>query len=273
MSTPPVTPNSVTPKAISPIHGGELGKIRAFLLDHEKLLIVLVAAIVIWVGYGKITDIIANHDNAQLQQQRLINDAQIAKNQAMLEQQQKDDAIRAKDEADRQAEAAKLQQQNAALVQANTALAAALTQRQKQDASLSLPELALRWEQLVPSAGLSTTQTGLGITPEGAHATVNELEKVPALSAELTNEQTKEANLQTMLTSSNESIGLLNQSITDRDGRIEGLNTLMVGNKKQCEDEKKVIKDAARKSKRRWFVIGFVSGFVSRQAIKSYLGF
>ena len=267
---------TVVVKSVSPKTGGELGKIRSFLVDHERLIIIVIAAIVLWFGYGKYAEIRLQHDNAVLQQQKLINDAQVAKNQAMLEQQQKDDILRAKDEADRQAEAAKLQQQNAALVQANTALAAALTQRQKTDAGLSLPELAQRWAQLVPSvpqAGLSTTPNGLAITPEGAHATVNELEKVPALTAELTNEQTKEANLQTMLTSSNESIGLLNKSITDRDGRIEGLNTLIVGNKKQCEDEKKVIKDAARKSKRRWFVIGFVSGFVSRQAIKSYLGF
>lgn len=267
------TPNTNNPKAISPVHGGEIGKIRAFLLDHEKLVIVVLAALLVWWGWGKVGDMIAAHDNAQLQQQRLVNDAQIAKNQAMLEQQQKDDILRAKDEADRQAEAAKLQQQNSALVQANTALAAALTKQQRADSQMALPELAQRWAQLVPNAGLSVSPTGLGITPEGAHATVNELEKVPVLTTELANEQTKETNLQTMLTSSNESIGLLNKSITDRDGRIEGLNTLIVGNKNQCELEKKVIKDEARKSKRHWFYGGFVAGFVSREAIRHFLGF
>jgi hypothetical protein len=278
MATNPVTPNSVTPpKAVSPVHGGEIGKIRSFLLDHEKLFITIIVAIVLWWGYGKYADIRLQHDTAVLQQQKLINEAQAKANAAALEQQQKDDAIRIKDEQDRQIEAAKLQQQNAALVQANTALAAALTKAQKQDATLPPTELAARWQQLVPAAppaSITVAPTG-GMTVSSAAAvtTVQELEKVPVLTTELANEKIKESNTETMLASSNESIGFLNQSITDRDKRIDGLNLTIVGNQKQCTDEKNVMKSEFRKSKRRWFVIGYVAGFVSRQAIKSYLGF
>ena len=275
MADNPVTPNSVTPKAISPVHGGEIGKIRSFLLDHERLLIVIVAAVIIYLGYVKITNIIAEHDNATLQQQKLINEAQAKANAAALEQQQKDDAIRLKDEAERQVEAQKLQQQNQALVQANTALAAALTKAQKQDASLPPTELAARWQQLVPAAppaSVSVTPTGMAVNSAAAVATVQELEKVPTLTTELQNETKKEENTETMLASANQSIGFLNQSITDRDHRIDGLNLTIDGNKKQCEDEKKVMKDQFRKSKRKWFIIGYVAGFISRQAIKSYTG-
>ena len=268
--------DTTAPKAISPNHGGEIGKIRAFLLDHEKLLIVIIAAIVLWWGYGKYADIRLQHDNAVLQQQKLINEAQAKANAAALEQQQKDDAIRIKDEQDRQIEAAKLQQQNAALVQANTALAAALTKAQKQDATLPPTELAARWQQLVPAAppaSVTVAPTGMTVNAAAAVATVQELEKVPVLTAELANEKTTEANTETMLASSNQAIGFLNQSITDRDKRIDGLNLTIVGNAKQCTDEKNVMKSEFRKSKRRWFIIGYVAGFISRQVIKTETGF
>jgi len=262
--------------ATSPTTGSELGKIRAFLLDHERLLIVLVAAVVIYLGYVKVTNIIANHDNAQLQQQKLINEQQAAKNQAMLEQQQKDDVLRQQEEAAREAEAQKLQAQNQALVNANTALAAALSKQQKQDATLAPTELAARWQQLVPAAPPASVTVAadgnMQTTPAAAVATVQQLEQVPALTQQLANEKTQEANDQTMLASANAAIGNLNLSLTDRDKRIDGLNLTITGNQKQCEDEKKVIKDQARKSKRRWFIIGYVAGFVSRQVIKSYTG-
>lgn len=266
----------VTPKAISPTHGGELGKIRAFLLDHERLLIVVALVIFGWWAYGKYADIRLQHDSAVLQQQKLINEAQAKANQAALEQQQKDDAIRMKDEADRQAEAAKLQAQNQALVNANTALAAALTKAQKQDATLPPTELAARWQQLVPTAppaSITVAPTGMTVNSAAAVATVQELEKVPVLTSELENEKTKEANTETMLASSNEAIGFLNQSITDRDKRIDGLNLTIVGNQKQCTEEKKVMADQFRKSKRRWFIVGYVAGFISRQVIKSQTGY
>ena len=226
-------------------------------------MIVIIAAIVLWWGYGKYADIRLQHDNAVLQQQKLINEAQAKANAAALEQQQKDDAIRIKDEQDRQIEAAKLQQQNAALVQANTALAAALTKAQKQDATLPPTELAARWQQLVPAAppaSVTVAPTGMTVNAAAAVATVQELEKVPVLTAELANEKTTEANTETMLASSNQAIGFLNQSITDRDKRIDGLNLTIVGNAKQCTDEKNVMKSEFRKSKRRWFIIGYVAG-------------
>jgi len=59
----------------------------------------------------------------------------------------------------------------------------------------------------------------------------------------------------------------------DLHNQVAGKDKLIVEDAKQCTDEKNVMKAQFRKSKRRWFVIGYVAGFVSRQAIKSYLGF
>jgi hypothetical protein len=71
-----------------------------------------------------------------------------------------------------------------------------------------------------------------------------------------------------------------NKSITDLGTQVGNLNTLVAdknktiaGNEKQCTDEKNVMKAQFRKSKRRWFVVGYVAGFVSRQIIKTYTGF
>jgi hypothetical protein len=66
--------------AISPIHGGEIGKIRSFLLDHEKLLIIIIGAILIYAGYVKVTNIIAAHDAANLKQAQVVAQAQAAAN-------------------------------------------------------------------------------------------------------------------------------------------------------------------------------------------------
>src|SRR5208282_3911790 len=113
MSTEPTT------KAVSPTTGGELGKIRSFLLDHERLLIVIIAAIFLWWGYGKYAQIRLDHDNAVLAQQKLITDAQVKANQQMAQQV-------AEDKAQYQALSDKVTAQNQQLVAANTALATAL---------------------------------------------------------------------------------------------------------------------------------------------------
>ena len=111
--------------ALSPKTGGELGKIRQFLLDHERLLIVVVAAAVIWLGYVKVTNIIADHDAAALKQAQIVANQQATEN-AALAQQAKDDAAKL------QALSAQLEAQNQQLANANTQLATALAKQQHQ---------------------------------------------------------------------------------------------------------------------------------------------
>src|SRR5271166_2084458 len=276
MATNPVTPNSVTPKAISPIHGGEIGKIRSFLLDHERLLIVVILAIVCWWGYGKYADIRANEADKALQAQKLVVAAQVQANQQLAAQVQKDEAQAAADKAALQALTDKVTAQNQQLAQANIALANTLAKQQKTDASLPVPDLVNRWAQLAPGTDFKDA-IGAGnnvtVTPSNALATVQQLEKVPVLTTELANETVQKQNDDQIIVNQNKSIFDLGTTIGDLHNQVAGKDKLIADNTKQCTDEKNVMKAQFRKSKRRWFVVGYVAGFVSRQAIKSYLGF
>lgn len=245
--------------ATSPVHGGEIGKIRSFLLDHEKLLIVFVAAILLWWGYGKYADIRLQHDNAVLAQAKLASEAQakvVAAQAAQVQQ----------DAQQLQALQTKLEAQNAQLAQANATLAAALSQRQKTDAALPPTELAARWKQLVPDAQPVGTASGFSLSVGSAVATVQSLEQVPALKQELANETQLKTNGDLL-------IAQQQKNIFDLTGQVGGLQKQSTLDKQQCTDEKNVMKSEFRKSKRRWFIIGYVAGFVSRQVIKSQFGF
>jgi len=234
------------------------GAIRTFLYDHETLLIVCIVAVLIWFSYGKVATIIAEHDNKVLQAQKLVTDSD-TKHEAQLAAQVKTDAenlatITAQKDA-----------ANAQLAQANAALSTALAARQKTDATLPLPDLAARWTALVPAAQLTATTNGLSITPSGAAAKVIQLEEVPVLQNQLKNETAAKANDDVMLAAAN-------KSVVDLNAQVAGVTKLDTDHQAQCKDEKKVLVAQARKSKRRWFEFGFVAGFLSRQAIKTYTG-
>jgi hypothetical protein len=62
------------------------------------------------------------------------------------------------------------------------------------------------------------------------------------------------------------------QQVTDRDTLIAGLRTQSVADARVCTEQIATVKAEARKSKRRWFLTGFISGFLGRQVIKTYLG-
>src|SRR5271157_409320 len=239
--------------AISPVHGGEIGKIRSFLLDHEKLLIVVIAAVLIFAGYVKVTNIIAAHDAANLKQAQVVADAQKAAN-VQLAQQVQQDATALKELND------KVTAQNQQLVNANTALATALSQRQKTDASLPVPALVDRWAQLVPGTNFSgaiTSGNNVSVSPSNALATVQQLEKVPVLTEQLKNETTQKENDDQVITQQG-------KSIFDLNGQVTGLNKQIVDNDKVCQAAIKVEKDNARKGKRKWFIIGYIAGFASK---------
>ena len=245
--------------ATAPVTGNTIGHIRAFLLDHERLLIVIIAAVVIFLGYVKITNIIAEHDKEQLQQAQIVADAQKAQN-AQLAQQVAADAAQLKELSD------KLTAQNQQLANANTALASALINRQKTDATLPPTDLANRWMQLVPDmppGGVKVATTGeFDVTPAASVATTQQLEKVPVLTEQLKNETTAKENDDKIITQQT-------TSIFDLNGQVTGLNKLIVDNDKVCQAAIKVEKDNARKGKRKWFIIGYIAGFASKVFLTS----
>ena len=160
---------------------------------------------------------------------------------------------------------AQAQAQTAALEQERTALLAALAQRQKTDASLPPSELANRWYTLVPQAKPTVTPNGIALDNAGAVATVQQLELVPVQQKELVEVQQEKLSLQGLLTASAGQVATLNTLVAGKDA-------LLADNAKVCDARIKVVQAEARRSKRRWFYIGYALGFLSRQAIKTYTG-
>src|SRR5271154_2208278 len=247
----------------SPTTGSTPGIIRTFLLDHERLIIVAIVAIGLWFGYGKYAQIRLDHDNAVLAQAKVTADAQAKANQ-QLEQQVSDD------KAALQALTDKLSAQNQQLVNANTALATALSRQQKTDAALPVPDLVNRWAQLAPGTnftGAIGSGNNVTVTPSNALATVQQLEKVPVLTTQLANETVEKTNDDQLISQQNKSISDLNNQVGTLNASVVGLNKQIVDNASTCADQIKVVKAEAAKSKRRWFVIGYIAGFLTRQFI------
>lgn len=230
-----------------------------WLQKHERIICIPLLGLVLWFAIGKVDTLIADHDKAMLTQAQATALIQEHKNEALA-------AAAEQAAAQYQALAEKVQQQNAALEQANVALSTALAKQQKTDATLPPTELVTRWNTLVPEASVSIMNGQITVPQTGAVATVQQLEEVPVLRTQNANISTQNANIQSELGASRTQVDALTH-------QVDGLNLQIVDNKKVCQDQIAVVKAEARKSKRRWFVIGYVAGFVSRQAIKSYLGF
>ncbi len=261
MSTSPVSPVqtvllSAAPKPL-PV---PTNAVSTFLKQHETLIIVVLGFLLFWFVTGRVENIIAAHDNANLNTVKAQLVAQVAtdkKTQDLVVQQA----------ADMKALNDKVLAQDAALAQANRALATALSQRQQTNNNLPLPELSARWSVLVPGAnGITFDGEHLLVDNASSHATVNELEKVPVLTTQLANETKVAENTNTLLSAANGQVATLNTLVDGKDLELKKADDT-------CKAEIKTVKDAARKSKRRWFIGGFIAGFASRQAVKTYFGF
>jgi hypothetical protein len=217
---------------------------------HERLVLALVAGVVLFFAIGKVDGIIAKHDGANLKQAQVVAAAQEDKNAAIAAQVASDNAAFT-------ALQAKLQAQDAALVQANVALSTALTKQQKVDVTLPPTDLAARWNVLVPNASVSISNGQATLPSAGAVATVQQLELVPAQQQELANDQT-------LIVNGNALAVAQTKQVNDLTAEVTGLKLQSVDDAKVCQAQIAVVKADARKSKRRWFVAGFVAGIATR---------
>lgn len=227
-----------------------ISTISSYIIAHERLLLAVVAAGVLWVAIGKVDTLIQHHDDANLKQAQVIAAQDASKNAAIAAQV-------ASDKAAFDALQAKLQAEDAALIQANVALATALTRQQKTDATLPPTDLVARWNALVPQAAASVTPNGITLPNAGAVATVQQLEIIPVQQEEITNEQTLVAN-------GNALAVVQAKQVTDLTDQVTGLKLQSVDDARVCQAQIAVVKAEARKSKRRWFIAGFVAGIATR---------
>ena len=230
-----------------------------FIRAHETILGLVLAAAIIWGVSGKVENIMYHHDNAAESQAQIVATAQAQKDAAL--------ATQAAQQAEQYKELSdKVAAQNAALEQANITLATALAKQQHTDDTMPLPELAQEWTKLVP--GMAPNDITFALDPNGqitltddaAHKTVDQLEQVPVLTQELANSQAEAKNDLSLLTASNAQVATLNTEVS-------GLNLQLVDNSKVCTAQIAVVKADAAKSKRRWFLIGVVAGFLGRSAL------
>lgn len=233
-----------------------LASLSGYLKTHERLAIVILAVALIWGVAGKVENTIAAHDKARLNADAAVLQAQVDKNAAV-----------AQANAQLAAQFQTLQQQTAAAnaqLEKNMAAALkALSAQQTADAALAPTDLAARIESLtaLPNNSVVPTATGYTLTAPAAVSIAQHLESVPTLTNEVTNLQTEKTNDEKELALQTKLVGGLNT-------QIDGLKLQMTDATKVCNDQVAVVKAEARKSKRRWFVAGFVTGFVSSVALK-----
>jgi hypothetical protein len=227
----------------------QVGASVSWFKQHETLLIVLMVLAVLTFGVYKYFDLASAIENHKAQQAQAILQTQTQKTDTDLAQAKQLLGV--------------YQTTVAQALAANNTLAATIASRDKQvvvqvtkDAQLPPSQLATRWQGLVKDSGVVSQANGYAVTDSAGLATVEQLEQAPALQADLTDERTKEVNLQKDVDSAN--------------ALIAAGKTAMVGLQNQLTDQQKADtatlnaeKAAARKGKLKWFGIGFASGFVA----------
>lgn len=164
-NTPPVFPNW--------IHASE-----AFFKAHERfILIVTAASLLFYFGIKVVNEVHTYQDNKHTEAQAATN-AQIA----IAEAHSKDIQTQlAQMKTDYETKILSLEAQIAKSKQTEVI-------KQKQDAALPMPELAKSWEStlVLPESSITPESNGnLSVTPDAAHATVNELDKIGPLMEQL----------------------------------------------------------------------------------------
>jgi len=218
---------------------------------HERLIVIILALSFGAWGYGKFTDSRAATlaARATVAEQALAAqkaaDAQLALQVAQVTQQY-------------QTVVQQAVAQNKALQNANNALLSALAQREQVNAQLPVSGLSQRIVELAnaPQGSVSSTETQVILTQPGALAVTNALEKIPVLTASLTNETTIAQN-------NAAAAGAAQGVISAQTNQIISLQKTAEDSDKAHAAEVASLKAAARKSKFGWFKVGFVTGFVT----------
>ena len=135
--------------------------------------------------------------------------------------------------------------------------------QQATDRQLPPTALAARIEtlaELPPASVVPKPNNTFNVTQPAAVQIAVTLEQVPALQGELKNVQAEKSNTDKLLASTQGQVTGLND-------RVAGLLLEQTKADKVCQDQIKVVKDDAAKSKRHWFYFGFITGFLARQAV------
>lgn len=227
----------------------DIRKAESWLLQHERLVIIFMVLIFSFFVLDKGLGIVSSWEQHKATEAETVLEAQKAKNDAELAQAK----VMLVDYQNQIATAAK---EIASLTAAQASRDKVVIVQQKADAAMQPTQLASRWEALVGDSGVQATPSGYSVSDSVALTTVEYLEQVPVLKADLTDEQSKTAALQKDVASANDLIG---QGKTV----INGLQLQLVDKDKACTAQLNVEKAKARKGKLKAFGIGYGLGVVT----------
>jgi hypothetical protein len=235
--------------------------VQSWLQRHERIVIVFLALLVSTWGLGKFLD-----SRAVATEARAASAEQALSAQKTLDTQNASQTATVL--AQYQSMVVALSGQNASLAASAAQRQATLAKDKATDSTLALPVLAVKLQNLgnAPDGTVSTTPNSVNLTQSGAVAVVQTLEEVPVLQATL-------KDTQTALAASAATQKQGDTVIADQAKQITGLNLTITDQDKACKAQIAAEKAAARKGKWKFFKIGFVSGFLTREAIKAYTGF
>lgn len=194
----------------------------AFVKAHERVLVIGLSAALLFHFGEKGLNAWEQHDAKRGTAQQIIvkqDDAQLKTLQAQLAAQQTQNA-------------ANIARLNAAIANG----LATLKQRQQIDEQLPPSDLASRWSELIalPNSVTPTTTGSFTVSEDAAHATVNELEKVPQLTEQVLDTQAQVASCQKTLDTANQTVVASTKELADeKKSHADDVATLKVENKKK----------------------------------------
>lgn len=162
----------------------------------------------------------------------------------------------AKESADRYAVLlAQVTAQNQALLATIAQRNAAVVIQQKELATLPLPEVGIRWAALLQVSGaeIQATEKGLLVDDSVSRKTVQQLELVPVLQADVKDQETISANKDKQIQGQ---AGI----ITDLGNEVNGLKLQVIDGQKACTAQMSAVKARDRRSKKSWFERGLGIG-------------
>ena len=147
-----------------------------------------------------------------------------------------------------------MQTEIAALNHQQTQRTVILQTKQESIKTAPVPEVTAEWQRLLGIQGEILPRpdglTGAIVTENVVRQTVSELESVPVLQSNLTDETKITADTKQALDKSN--------------ALVLSLNSELVTGDKACKAEIASVKATANRSKRNWFVLGFIAGIGTR---------
>jgi cell division protein FtsL len=213
---------------------------------HEKLLLALIAAVVLFHFGNKAYDVYGKY----------LTTKQTQTNQQIATQETINAALQKQVDTLTATVAAQAKIDDAKIAAAKSSLAAA----KKKDDTLALPDLTAHWAELIAAPLIDfqpiNTDT-VSVNADAAHKTVDQLEQIPALNTQLNATQDKLNGCTSVLTVDSQLITGLETSVSlEKAGRVEDAKVAAVNQKKAWK---------------RGFKWGFGIGIAAAVAVKSVL--